>query len=307
MSSPASTQPPPTESRSASSETPIDVSGDGPPVGDKPARKRVLSRKARILRRLGTALIVLGVLALGYGASVYFWKDPVTALYTSWQQGKLDGQLEEAFAAYQAQDALAPEAAAPADGATPATVGAPTAATGSFASDSAAQAGVMAAKTRAAAERFFAKLKPGQALGRIIIPKLDIDPVFVNGTTSGDLRKGPGRYPETSVPGLGELTAIAGHRTTFGAPFRYIDKLVKGNEIVLQLPYGTFTYRVEGHKIVDDEDWSVIEPRGYDALMLSACQPLYSATQRWIVYAKLVKVRLPGGESYREPEVLASG
>lgn len=267
-----------------------------------------MSRKARILRRLGTALIVLGVLALGYGASVYFWKDPVTALYTSWQQRQLDGQLDEAFAAYQAQDAVEPEAAAPTDGATPTNVSsAPTAATGSFASDTAAQAEVMAAQTSAAAKRFLAKMKPGQALGRITIPKLDINPVFVNGTTSADLRKGPGRYPQTTVPGLGQVTAIAGHRTTFGAPFRYIDKLVKGNEIVLQLPYGTFTYRVVEHEIVDDEDWSVIEPRGYDTLVLSACHPLYSAKQRWIVYAKLMTVRLPDGESYREPEVVASG
>lgn len=267
----------------------------------------------RVRRKLGTALIVLGVLALGYGASVYFWKDPVTSLYTSWQQRQLDGQLEEAFAAFQAENDGALEAAAtvgvpsPADGSTPTSISAPADATGAYATDAAAQAELMAEQTRAAAERFLAKMKPGQALGRMTIPKLDIDPIFVNGTTSGDLRKGPGRYPQTSIPGLGQLTAIAGHRTTFGAPFRYINELAKGNEIVLELPYGTFTYRVEGHKIVDDEDWSVIEPRGYDALMLSACEPLYSAEKRWIVYAKLVKVRLPDGASYREPEVVASG
>lgn len=267
----------------------------------------------RVRRRLGTALIVLGVLALCYGAAVYFWKDPVTGLYTSWKQHQLDGQLEEEFAAYRAEENITPEPAAATIG--PATTGesaptngsAPTETTGSFTSDTASQAEVLAEKTRAAAERFLGKIKPGQPIGRIIIPKLDIDPVVVNGTTSADLREGPGRYPETKVPGLGELTAIAGHRTTFGAPFRHIDSLVKGNEIVLRLPYGTFTYRVTGHEIVDDEDWSVIDPRGYDTLVLSACHPLYSADQRWIVYAKLVKVRLPDGESYREPELVAAG
>lgn len=260
----------------------------------------------RVRRRLGTALIVLGVLALGYGAAVYFWKDPVTGLYTSWKQHQLDGQLEDEFADYRAEEGMALEPAA--ETVTPPTTTATTTATtGSLAVDTAAPAEVMAGETRVAAERFLKKIKPGQPLGRIVIPKLGIDPVFVNGTTSADLRKGPGRYPETSVPGLGLLTAIAGHRTTFGAPFRNIDDLAKGNEIVLELPYGTFTYRVTGHEIVDDEDWSVIDPRGYDTLVLSACHPLYSAEQRWIVYAKLIKVRLPDGGSYREPAAVASG
>lgn len=264
---------------------------------------------SRARRRLGTALIVLGVLALGYGAAVYFWKDPVTGLYTSWKQHQLDGQLEQEFADYRAEEGIALEPAAEtvAPASTVGTTTETTGTTGSLAVDTAAQAELMAGETRVAAEHFLKKIKPGQALGRIIIPKMGIDPVFVNGTTSDDLRKGPGRYPETSVPGLGQLTAIAGHRTTFGAPFRNIDDLAKGNEIVLELPYGTFTYRVTGHEIVDDEDWSVIDPRGYDTLVLSACHPLYSAEQRWIVYAKLIKVRLPDGGSYREPEAVAAG
>ena len=136
-------------------------------------------------------------------------------------------------------------------------------------------------------------------MGRLIVPRLEIDPVFVNGTRWGaDLSRGPGRYPETSLPGLGTLTAIAGHRTTFGAPFRHIDRLKAGDEVVLELAYGTFRYRVVGHEIVDDEDWSVIEPRPYETLVLSACHPLYSASQRWIVYARLDRVELPDGSVY---------
>jgi sortase A len=268
---------------------------------------------SRVRRRLGTTLIVLGVLALGYGAAVYFWKDPVTGLYTSWKQHQLDDQLEEAFADFRADEGISLQpVAAPAEPVTtgesaPAESEAQTETTGELAADTETPAELMAAETRAAAEQFLKKIKPGQPLGRIIIPKIDVNLVFVNGTSSGDLKKGPGRYPETSVPGLGQLTAIAGHRTTFGAPFRNIDDLVKGNEIVLQLPYGTFTYRVIGREIVDDEDWSVIDPRGFDTLVLSACHPLYSAEQRWIVYAKLMKVRMPDGESYREPAAVASG
>lgn len=255
----------------------------------------------RVRRKLGTALLVLGVLALGYGAAVYFWKDPVTGLYTSWKQHQLADQLEESFAAFQAEEGLETEPAASTVESATTSQSPPTETTGSFTSDTATEAEAMAAATRTAAEHYLEKIKPGQPLGRIIIPKLGIDPVFVNGTTGGDLRRGPGRYPETRIPGLGELTAIAGHRTTFGAPFRHIDDLHQGNEIVLELPYGTFTYRVTGHEIVDDEDWSVIDPREYDTLVLSACHPLYSAEQRWIVYARLVKVKLPDGESYNEP------
>ncbi len=258
----------------------------------------------RVRRRLGTALLVVGILALAYGAAVYFWKDPVTGVYTSWKQHQLADQLDQEFADYRTENPVPVEPVASTDVTTTGeTTGTDQ---GSFTSDTAAQAEQMAAETRRAAERFLKKLEPGQALGRIDIPKLGIDPVVVNGTSGADLRRGPGRYPETSLPGLGQLTAIAGHRTTFGAPFRNIDSLTKGNQIVLELPYGTFTYQVTDHEIVDDEDWSIIEPRGYDTLVLSACHPLYSADQRWIVYAKLMKVELPDGESYAAPVAVAA-
>jgi sortase A len=123
--------------------------------------------------------------------------------------------------------------------------------------------------------------------------------VFVHGTRWGaDLTRGPGHYAQTSLPGLDRVTAIAGHRTTFGAPFRHIDRLEAGDLITLELPYGTFEYRVFSHEIVDDGDWSIIEPRGFDALVLSACHPLFSASQRWIVYARLIGVETPDGASY---------
>jgi sortase A len=94
------------------------------------------------------------------------------------------------------------------------------------------------------------------------------------------------------------VTAIAGHRTTFGAPFRHIDRLKAGDAIRLELPYGNFTYVVTGHEIVEQNDWSIIREDGFDTLVLSACHPLYSASQRWIVYARLHRVELPNGRSY---------
>jgi sortase A len=92
----------------------------------------------------------------------------------------------------------------------------------------------------------------------------------------------------TALPGSGATVAIAGHRTTYGAPFRHIDRLRRGDAIRLTLPYGTFRYRVVGHEIVDKADWSIIARRRYETLVLSACHPLYSAEQRWVVYARLV-------------------
>ena len=64
------------------------------------------------------------------------------------------------------------------------------------------------------------------------------------------------------------------------------------------MPYATFRYRVFQHEIVDSDDWSVIRNRGFDTIMLSACHPLYSADQRWIVYGRLVEVRPRAGEAY---------
>jgi sortase A len=123
--------------------------------------------------------------------------------------------------------------------------------------------------------------------------------IFVQGTSwAHDLSKGPGHYEQTSVPGLGRTTAIAGHRTTFGAPFRKIDRLRPGDAIVLELPYGTFRYRVLSHKVVESNDWSIIRERGFDQLVLSACHPLYSSSHRWVVFARLAAVTPSAGRSY---------
>jgi sortase A len=97
---------------------------------------------------------------------------------------------------------------------------------------------------------------------------------------------------------VGRTTAVAAHRTTFGAWFRRIDDLKGGDSVVLRLPYATFHYRVFGHKIVDNGDWSIIRDRGFDTLVLSACHPLYSAAQRWIVFAALVQVDPVKGAPY---------
>jgi sortase A len=267
-------------------------------------------------RRLGTVLIALGVVALLYGAAIYFWRDPVTDLYARYKQHQLAGELERSFATYRdaaSEPAGTPvePAEAPVDGSSSPVEPAETEPPHEPVADETAVLEASHQAIERAAQRFFDELETGVPLGRIIIPKLDIDPVFVNGTRWGaDLSRGPGRYPETFLPGMGRVTAIAGHRTTFGAPFRHIDRLEAGDEIVLDLPYGTFHYRVVEHEIVANDDWSIIEPREFETLVLSACHPLFSASQRWIVYARLSAVDTPDGRSYAlddEEHVIAAG
>jgi sortase A len=134
---------------------------------------------------------------------------------------------------------------------------------------------------------------PGDAIGRVEIPAIEVKDYVVEGTDTANLRKGPGHYPETPLPGERGTAAIAGHRTTYGAPFRDIDDLRRGNVIKLDMPYGRYLYRVERTKIVDDADFSVLRKVPHDRLVLSACHPLYSAAQRVIVFARPVRREPP--------------
>jgi sortase A len=113
--------------------------------------------------------------------------------------------------------------------------------------------------------------------------------VLVAGDSEGDLRKGPGVYPATVLPGEGGTTAVAGHRTTYLAPFRDINKLHAGDRIEMEMPYGTFVYAVSGQRIVDPGDVGVVRGNGQSRLVLTACHPLYSAAQRIVVFARLIK------------------
>lgn len=130
---------------------------------------------------------------------------------------------------------------------------------------------------------------PGDALGEIRIPAVGISEYFIEGTDLDDLRKGPGHYPDTALPGERGTVAIAGHRTTYGAPFRDLDKVERGDRIELDMPYGTFVYRVQRTQIVAPTDVWVTKDVGYKRLVLSACHPLYSAAERIIVFARQIR------------------
>lgn len=222
-------------------------------------------------RRAATGAIVVGVLLVAYAAALLRWGDPATALYARWQQNQLGAALRPSRA-----DA-------------PGLVRLP----GRRSAGPNAEARVVEKTAREARE----SLSPGDPIGRLIIPKLGLRAIVVEGTGWKELAQGPGRYPGTSLPGLGSVTAVAGHRTTFGAPFRKIDALERGDEIVLELPYGRFAYRVFSREIVEEDDWSILEERRFETLVLSACHPLYGSSQRWVVYARLAGTDARGGRS----------
>jgi sortase A len=130
----------------------------------------------------------------------------------------------------------------------------------------------------------------GAAVGRLEIAKLGVVYDVIQGTRTGDLERGPGHYAGTGLPGQGRTIAIAGHRTTYLAPFRNLDQLHRGDRIVLRMPYGTFTYVVAGQRIVSPDAWWITRNVGYERLVLSACNPVYSASQRIAVFARLARV-----------------
>lgn len=139
------------------------------------------------------------------------------------------------------------------------------------------------------------KVPVGGALTRLKIPKLKINMVVVEGISGNALRAGAGHYPETALPGQPGNVAIAGHRTGFGSPFRHVDRLRAGDEVILETPVGKFVYQVmpavEGHRnpwITHAKDWAVIQPTAQPVVTLTTCDPPGTSKNRLIVRARLV-------------------
>ncbi len=135
----------------------------------------------------------------------------------------------------------------------------------------------------------------GEPLGIISIPRIDLSQVIISGVSRADLKKGPGHYPGTPMPGQAGNSAIAGHRTTYGAPFNRIDELIPGDEIVVSTRQGQFTYVVIPAPGQTEQAWFTVRPsqvevlanKGDNRLTLTACHPKYSAKERIIVQAVL--------------------
>lgn len=213
----------------------------------------------RFARLSGTLLIVAGAGTLAWAVTVWQWQDPLTFLLNRLEQR----ELSEAFdSRLERSRELLATSASPAD-------------------------------LLASASRWRKSSRRGDAIGRIAIPRIGLEAVVVNGTDPEALKRGPGRYLGSAMPGEGELVYVAGHRTTYGAPFSKIDRLRKGDRVRVELPYGTFEYAVTGRRIVEASELSVLRSKGFEQLALQACHPRFFATQRIIVYAKPVGITAP--------------
>ena len=212
------------------------------------------------MRITGAVLVGAGVLGLAWALLVWQWQDPITALYTTYEQHQLSESFDKTFASYHVPALpVATSSHKPVD---------------------------LKAEQRAIAlesARYRKTLKVGQALGRLNVPRLGLSIIVVTGT---------------KLPGEGQLIYIAGHRTTYLAPFAHIDALQHGDPVKLVLPYATFLYRVTGHVIVQANDVARLKSRGYEQVALQACHPRFFATHRYIVYARPVEVIPRKGTPY---------
>jgi sortase A len=218
-------------------------------------------RRARRRRHRGraiaaTALITAGLVIIADVLVTLLWQEPISAAYALLRQRQLEDEFERLRERYGVRGERR---------------------------DRIAGAGAVrrsAASLARAAER-------GEAIGRIRIPEIDLEITMVEGTDAASLQEGPGHYPETAMPGEGETVAIAGHRTTYLAPFRHIDELERGDGIAVEMPYGEFGYTVERTRIVAPTRVGVIRSVGEERIVLTACHPLYSAAERIVVFAGL--------------------
>lgn len=220
-------------------------------------QRRRAPRPGRVRRALLLAGLVAGLLVCADGVATIVWQEPLTALVQSRDQAALRddlGQLQRTFAAARPSDPRPRESSTQ--------------------------------RIERAAGALLDSRPAGRALGSIRIPRIGLTSVFVESTGHDALAKGPGHYKGTTLPGLPGTVGLAGHRTTYGAPFRHVDNLPNGSRIEIRMPYGRFIYRVTGTQITTPDDAAALRSRtGAHLLVLTACHPLYSAAKRIVVTA----------------------
>lgn len=216
----------------------------------------------RLVRDVSSVLIISGLLLMIDAGVTLLWQEPVTAVIGAVQQANINKQYLSFNTAPLTQVQRHVLVALPS----------------------------LQQRIAYLARREQHQVGTGDAIGKITIPKIGASYTVVQGTDESSLEKGPGHYPDTAFPGLGQTVAIAGHRTTYLAPFRHVDALKPGDRILVKMPYGLFTYVVQYHRIVLPTALWVTHDVGYERLVLSACNPLYSAAQRIIIFARLKSV-----------------
>jgi sortase A len=209
-------------------------------------------RLARVLGAVGRTCITAGVLILLFVA-YQLWG---TGIRTAQAQNRLEDDFEEALAEAEQTTTTSTTEPDPNDDDPPTVPATPPA-------------------------------EIGSPVAKIEIPEIGVDWHVVEGVSLTELKKGPGHFPQTPMPGQEGNAAIAGHRTTYGAPFHRLDELEKGDEITVTTLQGVFTYEVAETIIVRPWQTDVLEDKGDNRLTLSACHPKYSARERIIVVSKL--------------------
>jgi sortase A len=213
----------------------------------------------RLIRDVSTVLILSGLLLILDAGVTLIWQEPVTAAIGLIKRGEIDRHLVR-------------------------DRGIPLGRLDRYALRTLSTVG---RRISFLARREQRQVSTADAIGSISIPKLGVSWDIVQGTEDATLQKGPGHYPSTAFPGLGQTVAIAGHRTTYLAPFRRLDELHQGDRIMVTMPYARFTYVVQKTQVVLPSALWVIKNAGYERLVLSACHPMYSASHRIIVFARL--------------------
>jgi sortase A len=242
--------------------------------------------RARASGIASTALITAGLVVLLDVGMTLAWSEPVSTLHGWLAQREASQQLEEVTERFEERVAALPPTQNPTSPTTP------------------EERELDPAEVSRFAGLLDSEVENGDAIGRMVIPAIELNIVLVQGTSTAALQKGPGHYPETVLPGQRGTVAIAGHRTTYLAPFRHLDELGPDDEISLEMPYATFTYRFERQLIVDPTRVGVVRDVDHNRLVLTACHPLYSADQRIVVFAGEVEVDPPGGD---DEEPIAPG
>jgi len=214
----------------------------------------------RTIRLIGTLLLTAGVLVLVWVIVVWRWQDPFTAIEAHFSQQHLRSAYVVRSRTFQRRLPTKP-----------------------------AKDPAVAWKEAAVAARAYGKtLNQGGPVGRLKIGRLGLDIYVVQGTDHESLKKGPGHYIDSALPGQGRLIYVAGHRTTYLAPFAHIDDIKNGDYMTLEVPYGLFEYRAVRHYVVPADDLAVLKDTDHEILRLQACHPRFFATHRYIVDADLV-------------------
>ena len=233
-------------------------------MADEQPRQKIdwraaIRRRSRVLRIAAVALMTAGVVLLVDVGLTLAWKEPVSSIYASVLQGNARDDLA-------ALDARLPEA------------------TGKTQAE-------LRRDAHKEANKFEGEVEADQGIGTVRIPAIDADFTLIEGTDLKALRAGPGHYPRTAFPGQGDTVGIAGHRTTYLAPFRHLDDLEEDDEVIVEMPYADFVYTVSRAKVVEPDLLRVVRPVGRERVVLTACHPVYSAAQRYVVFANLQEVR----------------